>query len=152
MGPIGSGWPQIGFKFGFNHIMYLINPNEPDFWSGWAPRVQSRVELGRAPRVQIQAELGRIHLASLVWAENECMVHAALPETVLKLVQQSRSQALRAYSPNMFTVTLFTEQDLECIGALFMGYQNRHLTCYQTGGLFDAYCLSYMKWRGKFTK
>ena len=25
-GPIGSGWPQIGFKFGFNSIMY---PNEP---------------------------------------------------------------------------------------------------------------------------
>ena len=22
-GPIGSGWPQIGFKFGFNPIMYL---------------------------------------------------------------------------------------------------------------------------------
>ena len=26
-GPIGSGWPQIGFKFGSNPIMYLINPN-----------------------------------------------------------------------------------------------------------------------------
>ena len=26
MGPIGSGWPQIGF----NPIMYLINPNKPD--------------------------------------------------------------------------------------------------------------------------
>ena len=25
-GPIGSGWPQIGFKFGFNPIIYLINP------------------------------------------------------------------------------------------------------------------------------
>ena len=24
------GWPQIGFKFGFNPIMYLINPNEPN--------------------------------------------------------------------------------------------------------------------------
>ena len=23
-------WPQILFKFGFNPIMYLINPNEPD--------------------------------------------------------------------------------------------------------------------------
>ena len=29
-GPMGSGWPQIVFKFGFNPIMYLINPNEPD--------------------------------------------------------------------------------------------------------------------------
>jgi hypothetical protein len=29
-GPIGSGWPQKGFKFGFNPIMYLINPNEPN--------------------------------------------------------------------------------------------------------------------------
>ena len=29
-GPIRLGWPQIGFKFGFNPIMYLINPNEPD--------------------------------------------------------------------------------------------------------------------------
>ena len=27
MGPIGSGWPQIGFKFRFNPLMYLINPN-----------------------------------------------------------------------------------------------------------------------------
>ena len=25
-GPIGSGWPLKGFKFGFNPIMYLINP------------------------------------------------------------------------------------------------------------------------------
>ena len=29
-GPIRSGWPLKGFKFGFNPIMYLINPNEPD--------------------------------------------------------------------------------------------------------------------------
>ena len=29
-GPIRSGWLQIGFEFGFNPIMYLINPNEPD--------------------------------------------------------------------------------------------------------------------------
>ena len=29
-GPIGSSWSQKGFKFGFNPIMYLINPNEPD--------------------------------------------------------------------------------------------------------------------------
>ena len=29
-GTMGLGWPQIGFKFGFNPIMYLINPNEPD--------------------------------------------------------------------------------------------------------------------------
>ena len=27
-GPIRSGWPQIGFHFGLNPIMYLINPNE----------------------------------------------------------------------------------------------------------------------------
>ena len=27
MGPIGSVWPQIGLKFGFNPIMYLMNPN-----------------------------------------------------------------------------------------------------------------------------
>ena len=26
MSPIGSGLPQIGFKFGFNPIMYLMNP------------------------------------------------------------------------------------------------------------------------------
>ena len=30
MGPIALGWPQIGFKFEFNPIMYLINLNEPD--------------------------------------------------------------------------------------------------------------------------
>ena len=24
-GPIGSGWPKKGFKFGFNPVMYLIN-------------------------------------------------------------------------------------------------------------------------------
>jgi hypothetical protein len=29
-GPIRSGWLQKRFKFGFNSIMYLINPNEPD--------------------------------------------------------------------------------------------------------------------------
>ena len=29
-GPIGLCWPQIGFKFGFNPIMYLLNQNEPD--------------------------------------------------------------------------------------------------------------------------
>ena len=28
-GAIGSNWPQIGFKFGLNPIIYLINPNEP---------------------------------------------------------------------------------------------------------------------------
>ena len=61
-GPIGSGWPLIGFKFRFNPIMYLINPNEPDlnpisyFGSGWAPRVQIRAELGG---------VGRVHLAAL---------------------------------------------------------------------------------------
>jgi hypothetical protein len=30
MGPIRLGWPQIGFKFGFIPIMFLINPNEPN--------------------------------------------------------------------------------------------------------------------------
>ena len=30
MGSIGSGWLKKGFKFEFNPIMYLINPNEPD--------------------------------------------------------------------------------------------------------------------------
>ena len=29
-GPIGSCWPQIGFKFGLTPIMYLLNQNEPD--------------------------------------------------------------------------------------------------------------------------
>ena len=33
-GPIGSGWPQTRFKFGFNPIVYFINPNEPYFGSG----------------------------------------------------------------------------------------------------------------------
>ena len=58
MGPIGSGWPLIGFKFGFNPIMYLIIPNEPDFGSGWAPRVQIWAESGR---------VGGVHLAILLW-------------------------------------------------------------------------------------
>ena len=30
IGPIELDWPQIGFQFGFNPIMYLINPNEPN--------------------------------------------------------------------------------------------------------------------------
>lgn len=34
-GPIGLGWPQIGFKFGFNPIMYLMNPNEPNLEPIW---------------------------------------------------------------------------------------------------------------------
>ena len=29
-GPIRSGWLKKGFKFGYNPIMYLINPNESD--------------------------------------------------------------------------------------------------------------------------
>ena len=47
MGPIGSSWPQKGFKFGFNPIMNLmITRFESDFGSGWVPRVQIRVESG----------------------------------------------------------------------------------------------------------
>ena len=55
IGPIELDWPQIGFQFGFNPIMYLINPNEPNLnlilsrvgtqgpnlsrvGSGWAPQ------------------------------------------------------------------------------------------------------------------
>jgi hypothetical protein len=56
-GPIGSGWPQRGFKFGFNPIMYLINPNEPDFGSGCAPRVQIRT---------LSGQVGRVHLVALI--------------------------------------------------------------------------------------
>ena len=29
-GPIRLGWPQIGFKFTFNPIIFLINPIEPN--------------------------------------------------------------------------------------------------------------------------
>jgi hypothetical protein len=66
MGPIGSGWTQKGFKFGFNPIMYLINPNEPDFGLGWAPRVQIRIDSGWAPGVQIWAESGWVSWVHLV--------------------------------------------------------------------------------------
>ena len=47
--PIGSGWPQIGFKLGFNPIMYLINPKEPDLYpiSGWVGPPGSKLELSR---------------------------------------------------------------------------------------------------------
>ena len=73
MGPIGSGWPQKGFKFGFNPIKYLINLNEPNLnqilcqvrppgfkfglsWSGWAPRVQ----------IWAEGWVGRVLLAALL--------------------------------------------------------------------------------------
>ena len=47
--PIGSGWPQIGFKFGSNPIMYLINPNEPNLKLilGWVGPPGSKFGLSR---------------------------------------------------------------------------------------------------------
>jgi hypothetical protein len=66
-GPIGSGWPQIGFKFGFNPIMYLINLNEPDFGSGLAPRVQIRVESGRVGPPGSKFGLIRVRLVGFIW-------------------------------------------------------------------------------------
>ena len=52
MGQIWSGWPQKGFKFGFNSIMYLINSNEPNL----------NLILGRVgpPRIQIRLKLGQV--------------------------------------------------------------------------------------------
>ena len=42
MGQIGSGWPQKGFKFGFNPIMYLkytwSKPDPIRFWVELGPR------------------------------------------------------------------------------------------------------------------
>jgi hypothetical protein len=67
-GPIGSGWPQIGFRVRFNPIMYLINPNEPDLNPilGRVGPPGSKFGLSRAPWVQIRVESGRVgqvHLA-----------------------------------------------------------------------------------------
>ena len=54
--------------------------------------------------------LALVHLISswLVWTEIEFTVHVALPKLPIsqfKPVQQSRQQALRAYCPNIYTVT-----------------------------------------------
>ena len=57
MGPIRSGWPQIGFKFGFNSITYLINPNESDL----TPRVQIRAESCRVRRVHLAVSRPYLH-------------------------------------------------------------------------------------------
>ena len=46
-----------------------MNLDEPNFGSGWAPRVQIRVESGQAPRVQLRAESGQVgwvHMAALI--------------------------------------------------------------------------------------
>ena len=74
MGPIG--WPQIGFKFGFNPIMYLITPNKPNLnliLGQVVPPVSkfgfSWFALGPQARVQIRADsgqVGRVHLAELI--------------------------------------------------------------------------------------
>jgi hypothetical protein len=81
MCPIGSGWPQIEFKFGFNTIMFLVNPNEPNlnlFGVGLGPiwgRVGppgSKFGLGWASRIKIWAKLGwvgRVHTAGFEPAE-----------------------------------------------------------------------------------
>ena len=53
-GPIGLGWPQIGFTFGFNTIMYLITLNEP-----YMNPISGRVG-PPGPRIQIWAESGRV--------------------------------------------------------------------------------------------
>jgi hypothetical protein len=57
-GPIGSGWPLKGFKFGFNPIMSLINPisTRPCFGSGWPSGSKFGSNSGR---------VGRVHLAAL---------------------------------------------------------------------------------------
>ena len=50
MGPIGSGQPQIGFKFVQPYNVFnkpKLTKFEPNFGLGWAPRIQIRVELGR---------------------------------------------------------------------------------------------------------
>ena len=62
---------QIGFKFRFTPMIYLMNLDESDLKpiSGRASRFQIRVESGRASRVQIRAELGQVgqdHLAGLI--------------------------------------------------------------------------------------
>jgi hypothetical protein len=56
-GPIGSGWPQKGFKFGFNLIMYLINPNEPDL----------NPILGRVGAPGSKLGLSRVGLVGFIW-------------------------------------------------------------------------------------
>ena len=64
MGPIGSGWPQKGFKFGFNPILYLIDRiwTRPNPFLGRAIRVQNGSEFGS--QGQNLGRVCQIHLAA----------------------------------------------------------------------------------------
>ena len=62
---------RVDLKFGFNPIMFLINPipTRPVFGSGWALRVQNqnRVELGRVgPQNQNSGQI-RVGLVGFIW-------------------------------------------------------------------------------------
>ena len=68
-GPIGSCWPQIGFKFGFNPIMYLINLNEPDLSpiSGRIGPQKSKFGLSRVGPPGSKFGLSRVGLVGFIW-------------------------------------------------------------------------------------
>ena len=62
-GPIRSGWSQKGFKFGFNTIMYLLNPiwTQPYPFLGRVGPSGSKIRLswvGLALRVKIWVKFG----------------------------------------------------------------------------------------------
>ena len=58
-GPIGSDWPQIGFKFGF--------PIWTWFWFGLGPQVQIRLSCVRlGPQGPNLGRVGWVHLAALI--------------------------------------------------------------------------------------
>ena len=71
VGPIRSGWPQKGFKFGFNSKMYFKNPiltqHDPFLcWVGpWGFKIGLR-RVGLALRIKIWVRLVGVHLAALI--------------------------------------------------------------------------------------
>ena len=70
MGPIWSGWTQKGFKFGFNPIMYLINPNEPELNPslGWVGPPGFKFGLIQVGHPGSKFGLSRVGLVGFIWS------------------------------------------------------------------------------------
>ena len=71
MGPIQLGWPQIGFKFGFIPIMFLINSIEPNLNPilGRVGPPGSKFVLSRVGPPGSKFRLSRVRLVGFTWPD-----------------------------------------------------------------------------------
>ena len=69
MGPIGLGWPQIGFKLGFNPIMYLINLNKSqlNLIAGRVGPPGSKFLMSQVGPPGFKFRLSRVGLVRFIW-------------------------------------------------------------------------------------